>query len=129
MGMTQGHILIIDDDPIMQRLMMTVMVKAGYEVRTTSSVHEGLDRIAEQMPDLVLCDMALPLVNGLEFLRHCRSTAELANLPVIIVSSVSDDRRAREALDAGATAHIAKPFSQAELLKIVQDILRSKRRT
>jgi chemotaxis family two-component system sensor histidine kinase/response regulator PixL len=65
-------------------------------------------------------------MNGLDFLRHCRVTPVLAGLRVIIVSSVSDDRKVHEALDLGAAAHIAKPFSQAALLKLVADVLQSK---
>jgi CheY-like chemotaxis protein len=119
-------VLVIDDDPIMRRLMMAVLDKSGYTVRTSSSVAEGLELIAQQTPDIILCDMALPEMSGLDFLRHCRANPDLAKIPVIIVSSVSDEFKVREALELGAAAHISKPFSQAQLLQAVADILGSK---
>jgi CheY-like chemotaxis protein len=121
-----ANILVIDDDIVMQRLIMAVLTKAGHIVKTCGSVSEGLDMIGEQMPDMVLCDMALPLISGLDFLKHCRATPELANLTVVIISSVSDVMNAQEALALGAAAHISKPFSQAQLLQVVAEHLPKK---
>ena len=119
MNVNRQNILVIDDDVIMQRLIMSVLTKAGYAVRAASNVSAGLDMIGEDMPDLVLCDMVLPMVSGLDFLRHCRSTPELADLKVIIISSANTEVDVREALDLGAAAYISKPFSQAQLLDVI----------
>lgn len=121
-----ANILVIDDDVIMQRLIMTVLTRTGYQVRTAGDVSQGLALIDEQTPDLVLCDMALPVFSGMDFLKQCRSTPALAAIAVIIVSSVSDERNVREALELGAVAHISKPFSQAQLLQVVAEHLRPK---
>lgn len=123
MDVNRANILVIDDDVIMQRLIMTVLTRIGYDVRASGDVRQGLQMIEEQMPDLVLCDMALPILTGLDFLRHCRVTPELDTLKVVIISSVSDERNVREALDLGAVAHLSKPFSQAQLMRIVADNL------
>ncbi len=125
MSVNRLNILVIDDDVIMQRLIMSVLTKTGYAVRTACNVSEGLELISQERPDLVLCDMILPLTNGLDFLRHCRSTPELNDLKVIIVSSASDNRDVGEALALGATAYIAKPFSQAQLLDVIAEHLKS----
>lgn len=121
-----ANILVIDDDIVMQRLIMAVLTKAGHVVKTCGNVSEGLGMISEQMPDMVLCDMALPLISGLDFLKHCRETPELANLTVIIISSVSDVIDAQEVMKLGAAAHISKPFSQAQLLQAVEEHLPKK---
>ena len=121
MNVGRQNILVIDDDVIMQRLIMTVLTKAGYTVRTASHVKAGLDMLREQTPDLVLCDMILPQINGLDFLRMCRSTPELSNLKVIIISSASDNQNLGEALTLGAVAYLSKPFTQAQLLDVIAD--------
>ena len=126
MDVKPANILVIDDDVIMQRLIMTVLTRTGYKVRVAGDVSQGMTLIHEQMPDLVLCDMALPIFSGMDFLRQCRASNKLTDLTVIIISSVSDEKNVREALELGAVAHISKPFSQAQLLQVVADILGSK---
>jgi CheY-like chemotaxis protein len=121
--MNEPYILVIDDDMIMQQLMKSALTRAGYQVRIADRASQALDMIAEKKPDIVLCDMAMPIMTGLDFLRHRRTTPELADLTVIIVSSVTDAHSIHEALDLGAAAHISKPFSQAQLLKVVADNL------
>ena len=116
-------ILVIDDDVIMQRLVMAVLTRTGYQVRVASDVTRGLALIEEHMPNLVLCDMAMPVLTGMDFLRTCRASEKLCGLCVVIISSVSDEKNVREALDLGAVAHISKPFSQAQLLQVVANNL------
>jgi two-component system response regulator (stage 0 sporulation protein F) len=124
MNVNQAEIIVIDDDVIMQRLISNVLSKTGYRVRAAGDVPAGLALIEEKLPDLVLCDMALPVLTGMDFLKHCRSTPGLNGLLVIIVSSVSDENNVRDALALGAIAHISKPFSQAQLLQVVAEHLR-----
>ena len=117
------EIIVIDDDVIMQRLVMSVLTRTGYQVRVAGDVARGLALIEERMPDLVLCDMAMPVQSGMDFLRACRASDRLCALPVVIISSVSDEKNVREALELGAVAHISKPFSQAQLLQVVANNL------
>lgn len=119
-------ILVIDDDVIMQRLVMAVLTRTGYQVRVASDVMGGMAFIEERIPNLVLCDMAMPELTGMDFLRMCRGSEKLRNLPVVIISSVSDEKNVREALELGAVAHISKPFSQAQLLQVVATTLAPK---
>lgn len=116
-------IVVIDDDVIMQRLVMKVLTRTGYQVRAAGDVPGGLALIDEHMPRLVLCDMAMPGLSGMDFLRTCRSSEKLCNLRVVIISSVTDEKNVREAFATGAVAHISKPFSQAQLLQVVADNL------
>lgn len=119
-------VIVIDDDPIMQRLITNLLTREGYQVQAVNSVSRALDLIAKQPPDVVLCDLVLPLTSGLDFLRHCQETPALRHLPVVIVSATSEEAKIAEALALGAVAHLPKPFSQAQLSSIVSRALSAK---
>jgi two-component system, OmpR family, response regulator len=103
----------VDDEPSHRDLLAMVCAYEGGEVRTAEAGAAGIRSALEEPPDVVLLDMVLPDMSGLEVLRRLR--AELPLTGVVVVSARDSDRDRAEAREAGAAVYVAKPFSVAEL--------------
>jgi len=119
--MSAGRILVVDDDPQIRRAMRTTLSARGYEVGDARTGEEGLDELRSGAYDLVLLDMNMPGMGGIETCRLIRSGSEIAII-MLTVSSAEKDKV--EALDAGADDYITKPFSTPELLARIRATLR-----
>ena len=114
------RVLICDDDPVILRLHEVNLELEGYEVvATASDGKEALDKIAELRPDLVILDIMMPKMDGLEVCRHLKADPALAKIPVVLLSARAQDLDVREGLDIGADAYLTKPFDPVELLEVV----------
>lgn len=130
--MTEGkkRILVIDDEPAVQDLIQLLLERFGYELIRALNVSTAVQILRQKpLPDLVLLDLMLPDVDGLELLRQIRATKVFDNLPVIIVSALADSDQIRKGLETGADRYITKPGLAHNLLKTVQDVLKTGRRT
>ena len=119
--MSAGKILVVDDDPQIRRVMKATLVAHHYEVVEARTGEDALDRIPEEMPNLVLLDMNMPGMDGLETCRAIRGGSEV---PVIILSVRSNEKDKVAALDAGADDYVTKPFGIEELLARIRAALR-----
>jgi len=119
--MTQ-NLLIIEDDPSLL-MGLTLNLRKHYRVRPATTGNQGLAELARERPDLVLLDLMLPGIDGLEILRRIRSSD--AELPVIIVTALGSEQDKIRGLDLGANDYVTKPFSIAELLARVRAALRA----
>ena len=117
------RILVIDDNLAVVDILVTMLAEEGYEVSSAVTSDEGLKLFIQSRPDLVLLDIALPGMNGIEMLKRIRSIAPTAR--VVMVSGV-DPTRAREALELGALACVDKPFDLATLKAVVAMVLQDK---
>jgi len=116
-----GRILVVDDDPQIRRVMRTTLTASGYEVSDARRGEEALEKIRAGRYDLVLLDMNMPGLGGLEACRAMRSGSDLAII-MLTVRNTEQDKVA--ALDAGADDYIVKPFSTPELLARIRAALR-----
>ena len=114
------RVLVVDDDRVIQQLLEVNLQLEGYEVvATASDGREALDKIAELKPDLVILDIMMPKMDGLEVCRHLKAEPTLAKIPIVLLSARAQDLDVREGLDIGADAYLTKPFDPVELLEIV----------
>src|SRR5436305_2941807 len=116
-----GRILAIDDEPQITRVLRAALSAQAFDVRTANDPEEGLRLYSEWQPDLVITDLMMPGLSGVEVCRAIRSTS----FTPILVLSVRDHERSKiEALDSGADDYVTKPFSIQELLARVRAHLR-----
>ena len=118
------HILVVEDDPDIGELVSRYLRKAGYAVELRASGQDGLAALREQPPDLIVLDLMLPQVDGLEICRIVRSQEQTAAIPVIMLTARAEESERIVGLELGADDYIAKPFSPSELVARVRALLR-----
>jgi len=119
--MTSARILIVDDDPQIRRVLRTALVAQGYEVADTRNGEEALEKLRDEKIDLVILDVNMPGMSGMETCREIRSTSDI---PIIMLTVRDAEPDKVEALDAGADDYITKPFGSPELLARIRAALR-----
>lgn len=116
-----AKVLIVDDEPQIVRVLRTALSAQGYAVRVAAHGIEGADVAREWKPDLVITDVSMPEMNGVEL---CRELRQASQVPIIVLSVRNNERMKIEALDAGADDYVTKPFSIQELQARVRAQLR-----
>jgi two-component system KDP operon response regulator KdpE len=117
----KGNILVVDDEPQITRVLKTTLSSHGYAARTASDGDEALQIMKEWNPDLIITDLRMPNMDGLDLCRHVRKKSRV---PIIVLSVKGEERIKVEALDAGADDYVTKPFNVNELLARVRAALR-----
>jgi two-component system, OmpR family, KDP operon response regulator KdpE len=115
------RILVVDDEPRMRRFVRMNLDLEGYEVIEADNGLQAMDRVRDDMPDLVLLDVAMPELDGFETLEHVRRAS---SVPVIMLTVKNDEEDRIRGLDLGADDYITKPFSPRELLSRIRAVLR-----
>ncbi len=113
MNNSECRILIVEDDPPIRKLMTTTLKANGYTYRTAKTGSEAELELTSNHPDILLLDLGLPDMDGIEIINTVRSWSQI---PIIVVSARSDDDDKIQALDSGADDYLTKPFSVNELL-------------
>jgi len=119
--MSAGRILVVDDDPQIRRVMRVTLTGQGYEVDDATSGEAALDTLRDQRFDLVLLDMNMPGMGGLDTCRAIRGQSEIAIIMLTVRDSEADKV---DALDAGADDYVTKPYKPAELLARIRAAMR-----
>lgn len=122
-----GRILVVDDQPDNVQLLSDLLTLHGYAVETASSGQAALDAVARAAPDLVLLDVVMPGMSGIQVLRRLRADPRLAMLPVVLVTALDPDTERVNGLEAGADDFLAKPVNGSELIARVRSLVRVKR--
>ncbi len=119
----KARILVIDDDPFFRSLLRVHLSHAGYAVQVAEDAVEGGKALLQPDFDLVLCDINMPYLSGLELVSLLRSSKETATIPVIFASAQRDTNSLMEAERLGAAGYLIKPFQAEQLLETVQNCL------
>ena len=119
------RILVVDDEPQITRVLRASLVSSGYEVLLARDGVEGFDSYRESAPDLVITDVSMPRMDGIELTRAIR---QMSDTPIIVLSVREQDTMKVAALDEGADDYVTKPFSMQELLARVRAQLRKSAR-
>ncbi len=121
--MAEYTVLIVEDEPDMQRAIKLRLESIGFKVETASDGLEGLQKIKKLEPDLVLLDIMLPKMDGFKVCNMIKFDKKYKNIPIIILSAKSAQKDFYTAKNVGADAYLTKPFTTAELLKKIKEML------
>jgi two-component system KDP operon response regulator KdpE len=117
----KSRVLVVDDEPQITRVLKTVLTSQGYQVRVAAEGESALSNVSEWRPELVITDLYMPRMDGVELCRRIRA---LSAVPIIVLSVKGEERTKVEALDSGADDYVTKPFGIDELLARVRAALR-----
>ena len=116
-------ILVVDDDPVIQRLLTVNFEMEGYRVTTAGDGVDGLAQIAADRPDLVLVDVKMPRMDGLEVVRRLKADDRTSAIPLILLSAKAQSTDISAGMDSGADDYVTKPFDPLELLDKVAALI------
>jgi len=117
----RSRVLVVDDETQITRVLKTALQSQGYEVKTAADGEAALDLAVDWIPDLIVTDLSMPKMTGIEL---CRLVRERSQVPIIVLSVREEEKSKVQALDAGADDYVTKPFSVNELLARVRANLR-----
>lgn len=121
MSADRAHILVVDDEPQITRVLRTTLAARGYEIRVANDGEMALEIMKDWTPHLVITDLAMPNLDGIQL---CRRVRTFSQVPIIVLSVRGKEQQKVAALDAGADDYVMKPFGMNELLARVRAILR-----
>ena len=122
-----SRVLIVEDEPDIRNLVVLHLQRDGYQVTSAGSGEEALRQVRLSPPDLVLLDLMLPTMSGLEVCRRLRQEPATATLPIVMLTAKADEVDKVVGLELGADDYVVKPFSPKELLARVRAVLRRSR--
>ena len=122
------RVLVVDDDPVILELLRINFEIEGFEVLLATDGEEGLAKTRDETPDVVLCDIMMPRLDGIELVTRLRDDPRTAHLPVVLLSAKAQKVEVERGLAAGADDYVTKPFDPLELLDRVNAVLAKSRR-
>ena len=114
-----ARVLVVEDEQALRDNLVRILSAEGHQVATAIDGEEGIRQALEQRPDLVICDILMPRVDGYGVLAALRARPETAALPLIFVTASADETDLGRGLQSGANGYVTKPFTIAELLAVV----------
>lgn len=121
--MTPPNILVVDDHLLNLKLITLILESEGHRVTQAHDAEEALRKLSESVPDLILMDVQLPGMSGLELTKQLRTTATFQRVPIVAVTAYAMPQDQQEALDAGCNAWLTKPIDVEELPGLVKKLL------
>ena len=123
MSQDQKTVIVVEDEPDAAELFAEMMRVSGFRVLKTYSSTPAISLIAKELPDVVILDIMMPDISGLEVLRFMRRETQLRDTPVIVVSARSMPSDIQEGLEAGATIYLTKPVGYLDLKQAVDQVM------
>lgn len=121
--MSAKTILYVEDNEFNRKIVRQLLAQTGYRLREATDGEAGLQAAQQEPPDLILMDVQLPKLSGLEATRRLRGDPRTAGIPIIVITSYALSGDAQKAKDAGASAYLAKPYSPRDLLAKIREFL------
>jgi CheY-like chemotaxis protein len=115
-------ILVVEDNPDAREMVSVVLTSAGFSVRTAGDGQEALDAVEDWQPDLIITDIQMPKVDGIEMIKRIRNRFKSKAVPIVVMSAITS-AATQEALDAGANESAPKPMQVRLLLNLVRQLL------
>jgi CheY-like chemotaxis protein len=116
-------VLVVDDDPMAHRVLKHYLEQAGYQLITARSGPEAIDMAMRDLPELIIMDVLMPGMDGLEALRQLKDNAATQRIPVVVLTSSAFRLTELESAASGAASFLAKPFSKSQLLALVRKLV------
>jgi CheY-like chemotaxis protein len=117
-------LLIVEDDPTAMKYLSLMLQNAGYEVHQANYPLPALFSVARVAPDLILADLNMPIMSGLDLIRQLKGHHETEHIPIIVVTASDDPGSRKAAFDAGCAGYVTKPINNQKLLNQVAELLK-----
>jgi DNA-binding response OmpR family regulator len=117
------HILIVEDDPAVQTLLVKALTAQGYRVTQATDGVQGLTALDQEQPDLIIADVMMPRLDGMTFVKAVKRNDGTRSVPVIFLTAKNDPRSVVEGINVGAKYYVTKPFALDELLSKIRKAL------
>ena len=124
METTAKTVLLIEDEPNIIEAVSFILSRDGWEVKTHSNGHDAMDAVRARAPDLIILDVMLPGKSGYDILEEIRADADFADTPVLMLTARGQEKDREAAERAGADQYMIKPFSNADLLAAMRDLVK-----
>ena len=115
-------VLVIDDALHIRRLIGRMLELSNFEVLEAADGLRGLQLLKEHRPDVVTCDISMPVMDGFEFLTAVKKEPEFANVPIIVITAIGQEEETDKAKRLGADACLTKPFSSGHLMEVIESL-------
>lgn len=114
--------LVVDDSKVVRTVSRKIMEELGFEVMEAEDGQQALNKVKERMPEVILLDWNMPIMNGLDFLLHFRQLKESQNTQVIFCTTENDMKKIQEAIASGANEYVMKPFDEEIIRNKLQQL-------
>ncbi len=118
------NVLVVDDEPDLRELIEYNLIQSGHEVRTASDGLDAIECVQSHIPDLIVLDVMMPGLTGIQVAKRLRSEPQTSSIPIIMLTAKAEEAHELEGLDAGADDYITKPFSMPILMARIQTLAR-----
>lgn len=118
-------ILLVDDCPTTRKLISFYLKSTGYEVITAENGIDAIEKLGKHNINLILSDLNMPYMDGIELLKNLRADSSWSNIPVLMVTTEADEAEKKKAFDAGANGYLVKPVTAGMITQSIKSIIRS----
>jgi two-component system chemotaxis response regulator CheY len=119
------RILVVDDDPTTRKVLSLYLKAKGHQVVTAENGLDGLEKLGTQAVNLIMSDLNMPYMDGIEFVKNVRANPEWANIPVLMVSTEADPEEQQLAFGAGANGYLVKPVTAEMVNEKIKELVKS----
>ncbi|ACI20461.1 MULTISPECIES: response regulator [Thermodesulfovibrio] len=117
-------VLIVDDDKTTRKMISLILKSKGYEVVTAENGIEALQKLGLERINLILTDMNMPYMDGIEFIKQVRANPDIANIPIVMITTEADEDEKRRAFEAGVDDYLVKPTNAEQISESMKKIVK-----